>query len=95
MFLRLFLSWLKSEEEPRKISLQQISVVMITDACCEKDSRDLICGLGGVLVDEAHGVKLFFFCVLTGKQRFILGELRKKQIIFGVLWCSYRVRTRL
>ena len=50
MFLKPFMSLLKVEE-PRLVSLQnQTSVVMITDACYEKDSRDRICGLGGIVV---------------------------------------------
>ena len=47
MFLKLFVSLLKADE-PRVVSLQNpTSVVMITDACYEKDSssRDRICGL--------------------------------------------------
>ena len=57
LFLKLFVSLLKSDE-PRGISLQHdASVVMVTNACYERDSRDLICGLGGVLVDNANGLK--------------------------------------
>ena len=55
---------------------------MIADACYEHDSRELICGLGGVLVDESSGTKLFFSCELSNEQRRILGEPSQKQIIF-------------
>lgn len=55
---------------------------MITDACCERESRDLICGLGGVLVDNANGLKLFFSCQLSESQRNLLEKLQKKQISF-------------
>ena len=82
LFLKLFISLLKSDE-PRQISLlRETSIVMITDACYERDSRDLICGLGGVLVDNANGLKLFFSCQLSELQRNLLGDFLKKQIIF-------------
>eukprot|EP00435_Cladocopium_sp_Y103_P045509 s1035_g13.t1 len=81
-FLKLFLGLLKSGE-PRTVSLEQDrSVVMITDACYERDSRQLVCGLGGVMVGEAKGLKFFFSCELNEDQRNMLGELNKKQIIF-------------
>lgn len=48
-FLKLFLSLLKADD-PRTISMQQSSsVVIMTDACYERDSRDWVCGLGGIL----------------------------------------------
>jgi hypothetical protein len=48
VYLKLFLSLLKSEES-RVVFLQQSSsVVLIADACYERDARDLVCGLGGV-----------------------------------------------
>ena len=82
LFLKLFVSLLTSDE-PRETSLEDdTSVVMITDACYERDSRDLICGLGGVLVDSANGLKLFFSCQLAESQRTMLGELQAKKIIF-------------
>jgi hypothetical protein len=81
-FLKRFLSLLESEE-PRVVSVQNdFSVIIITDACYERDSRERICGLGGTLVDTASGVKLFFSCELSEDQRRILGEPSKKQIIF-------------
>ena len=51
---------------------------MIADACYERDARDWVCGLGGVLVDQLDDVKLFFSCQLTEQQRVPLGELKKK-----------------
>ena len=55
---------------------------MFTDACYERDARDLICGFGGVFIDESSVRKSFFSCSLKCKQREFLGELSKKQIIF-------------
>ena len=55
---------------------------MITDACYEKDARDRVCGLGGVLVDRLTDTQLFFSCQLDEEQRRILGEPSRKQIIF-------------
>lgn len=82
IFLKLFLDLLKSED-PRAISLQQHnSVVVITDACYEKDSRDWVCGLGGLLVDNVVNARLYFSLQLSEEQRVLLGDLRKKQIIF-------------
>lgn len=75
------MSLLKAEE-PRVVSLQnQTSVVMITDACYEKGSRDRVCGLGGVIIDAALGKKFFFSCKLSEEQRAVLGEPCKKHII--------------
>ena len=82
MFLKLFLSLMKSDE-PRLVTKKCAdSVVMITDACYERDARDWICGMGGVILDTLHGVKQFFSCQLSEEQRVLLGELQKKQIIF-------------
>lgn len=57
-------------------------MVIITDACYEKDARDKICGLGGIVVDKTLDVRLFFACQLDEEQRTVLGEPNKKQIIF-------------
>lgn len=49
LFLKLFQKLLTANE-PRELKCpEQSNVVMITDACFEADSRDRICGLGGVL----------------------------------------------
>ena len=81
-FLKLFVSLLKSET-PRQVTTEyQPSVVILTDACYERDSRDRICGLGGVLCDNLAGTKLFFSCQLDAEQRNVLGEPCRKQIIF-------------
>ena len=81
-FLKLFLSLIKSDE-PRIVSLQPPnSIILITDACYERESRELICGLGGTLIDTFTGTKKFFSCELTSDQRNLLGEQNKKQIIF-------------
>ena len=81
-FLRLFVSLLKSET-PRQVATEyQPSVVILTDACYERESRDRICGLGGVLCDTLAGTKLFFSCQLDVEQRSVLGEQHRIQIIF-------------
>ena len=58
------------------------AVVIYTDACYERESRDLVCGLGGVLVDGFSGDKFFFSISLDAMQRSALGEQTKQQIIF-------------
>ena len=68
-FLKLFVNLLKSDT-PRQVFCEgKHSVVIITDACYEKDASDTVCGLGGVLVDKTSDVRL-------------LGEPNRKQIIF-------------
>ena len=81
-FLKLFVSLLKSDV-PREVTSECTqSVVIITDACYERDSRDRICGLGGVLCDSSAGTNCFFSCQLDEEQRSLLGEPYRKQIIF-------------
>ena len=48
----------------------------------ERDARDLVCGLGAVLIDKYSGCKRFFSCSLDAEQRAFLGEMNKQQIIF-------------
>ena len=68
---------------PRVISWdKRNSVVTFTDACYERDAKDLVCGLGAVLYDEFTGNHRFFSCALDEEQRAMLGERSKKQIIF-------------
>ena len=63
MFLKFFLRFLKSDEG-RTVTLQQHSlVVMITDACYEKDARDWVCGLGGLVVVAIKGHFFLFLSV--------------------------------
>ena len=81
-FLKLFLRLMKSDEPTVISRCCPESVVMITDACYERDARDWICGLGGIFVDNVNGVKQFFSCQLSEDQRVLLGELPKKQIVF-------------
>ena len=58
------MSLLKSDV-PRQVSRDHVeSVVMIMDACYEKDSGDRVCGFGGTVVDIIRGVSLFFSCGL-------------------------------
>lgn len=81
-FLKLFVSLLKLDV-PRQVTTECTqSVVIITDACYERESRDRICGLGGVLSDTSSGTNCFFSCQLDVEQRSLLGELYRKQIIF-------------
>ena len=81
-FLEMFVKLLESGK-PRIIKWEpQPAVLIYTDACYERDSDDLICGLGGVLIDSNDNQRLFFSCRLDSKQRAVLGELEKKQIIF-------------
>lgn len=58
-----------------------VNAVIETDACYEIDSRDRVCGLGGVLISPT-GVKEFFSLALDPEQRIALGSNFKKQIIF-------------
>ena len=81
-FLKLFVNLLKSDTPRQVFCENKHSVVIITDACYEKDARDRVCSLGGVLVDKTSEVRLFFSCQLDGEQRRVLGEPNKKQIIF-------------
>ena len=81
-FLKLFVSLMKSDV-PREVTTEhKPSVVIITDACYERDSRDRVCGLGGVLCDKLSGTNCFFSCQLDEEQRILLGEPNRKQIIF-------------
>ena len=50
------------------------SVVIFTDACYERDSRDLVCGLGTVVIDQATKTKRFFSCALDHEQREFLAS---------------------
>ena len=68
---------------PRVISWDnRNSLVIFTDACYERDAKDLVCGLGAVFFDEFTGARRFFSCSLNEEQRAVLGERSKKQIIF-------------
>ena len=81
-FLKLFTSLLNSGTPRRVFCESKHSVVIITDACYERDARDRVCGIGGVLVDATSDLRLFFSCQLDEEQRRVLGEPNKKQIIF-------------
>ena len=52
LFLRPFSSLMKSEVQRHILKEQRESVVILSDACYERNSRDRVCGLGGVLVDS-------------------------------------------
>ena len=52
-FLRLFVKLLESDK-PRCVEAnRQHHVIIGTDACYERESRELVCGLGGVSFDPA------------------------------------------
>ena len=55
------------------------SVVVIVDTCYERDSRDRICGLGAILVDNSCNLRLDFSCELEEEQRCLLGERNQKE----------------
>ena len=80
--LRLFAKLLQVGK-PRTVSWDaRNSLVIFTDASYERDAKDLVCGLGGVLLDSDSGLKLCFSTFLDEKQRSVLGEMTKQQIIF-------------
>ena len=80
-FISLFRDMLRSDR-PREVRATGCrSAVLLTDACYERDSRELVCGLGGVLI-LPNGRKAFFSASLDVEMRQVLGELYKKQIIF-------------
>ena len=80
--LRLFAKMLEMGK-PRVITWDKRDpLVIFTDACYERDARDLVYGLGAVLVDKYSGCKRFFSCSLDAEQRAFLGEMNKQQIIF-------------
>eukprot|EP00435_Cladocopium_sp_Y103_P052490 s2135_g16.t1 len=80
--LRLFVKLLKSGK-PRTVCWDPKSpTVIFTDACYERESKDLVCGLAAVFMDDHTGKKFFFSCGLDEEQRRFLGEMNKKQIIF-------------
>ena len=82
LFLQLFVDLLTSESQ-RKIEPEtDAHAVTFTDACYERESRDLPCGVGAVFIDPVSGTKQFFSCKLDDKQRSLLDEQSKKQIIF-------------
>ena len=66
---------------PREVSaLGNSNVVVLTDACYERESLVWPCGLGGVLCEGNE--KLYFSLEVAEHIRLALGELVKKQIIF-------------
>eukprot|EP00435_Cladocopium_sp_Y103_P061402 s464_g23.t1 len=82
MFLKLFVQLLESEDPRRVVADDGAHTVIFTDACYERDAKDMPCGLGGVFTDPALGKKQFFSCEVDTEKRDLLGEQSKKQIIF-------------
>ena len=55
---------LLQSDEPRLVVKDVDShVVILTDACYERDSRTLPCGVGGVFVNPFLVTNSFFLCV--------------------------------
>lgn len=81
LFLGLFRNLLRSNVPRELCAPSNSNVVMFTDACYEIDSRDIVCGVGGVL-HAPCGSKQFFSLALTAEQCRSLGSERKKQLIF-------------
>ena len=80
--LKCFIDMLKAGV-PRLVCAKGFGTkVILTDACYERDSRDLVCGAGGVFLDPAKSVREFFSIQLNEEQRILLGENSKKQLIF-------------
>lgn len=80
-FLERFKSLLTSDC-PRMVKSPSCdNILVFTDACYEKDSDTLVCGLGGVILFPFGDVR-YFAVALSEQQREILGEGKKKQIIF-------------
>ena len=82
LFLELFVKLLRSEKSRMVEAERRCHLVIFTDACYERDSREMPCGLGGVLVDPSTNMKKFFSLPLEQEGRALLGEDSKKQIIF-------------
>ncbi len=81
-FLDLFMSFLMTGTPRLLLPGDDGNVLIFTDACYERESRTWVCGIGGVLVDPTSKSRRFFSLELDEKQRFLLGEQHKKQIIF-------------
>ena len=82
IFLKLFCEMLQSGV-PRLICANNQGVkFMLTDACYERESKDWVCGAGGVFLDPDLPCRQFFSVEISGEQRFLLGENSKKQLIF-------------
>ena len=81
-FLRLFVRQLQ-QGAPRTVRANMSDhIVIMTDACYERESKDWISGIGGVLIDPQEGRKEFFSFELNAKHRKLLGEEFKRQLIF-------------
>ena len=80
-FLELFKKLLQ-RDTPRLVRpLPSCNALVFTDACYERESRDWVCGLGGVLF-LPDGTSQTFSVQLDEDERNLMGELRRKQIIF-------------
>ena len=80
-FLELFKKLLQ-RDTPRLVRpLPSCNALVFTDACYERESRDWVCGLGGVLF-LPDGASQTFSVQLDEDERNLMGELHRKQIIF-------------
>ena len=81
-FLDLFMNFLLNGTPRLLLPGDQGNVLIFTDACYERDAREWICGIGGVLIDPLQNHRRFFSLELSEALRACLGEKHKKQIIF-------------
>lgn len=99
-FLQCFRGSLVSDN-PRLVKGPSVNNILIfIDACYEKDSEALVCGLGAVILLPFGDVR-YFALALDEKQRQTLGEGKRKQIIFEAetliavlalyVWCDLLV----
>ena len=81
-FLQQFAILLR-EGPPRVLAAEtEAPLLIFTDAWCERDAKQWVCGLGGVLVDPKNEQRSFFSLELDDEARLALGESCKQQIIF-------------
>ena len=80
--LKRFLVFLE-HSGPRRLHLNSHRVwFLFTDACYEPGSKNWQCGLGGVLVNHHGAPRFHFSCCLSTEHMKLLGNDKKKTIIF-------------
>ena len=81
-FLQQFAILLR-EGPPRVLEAEtEAPLLIFTDACYERDAKQWVCGLGGVLVDPKNERRSFFSLELDDEARLALRKSCKQQIIF-------------
>ena len=81
-FLDLFVNFLMTGVPRLLLPADEGNILIFTDACYERESREWICGIGGVMIDPLQKSRRFFSFELDETLRNCLGEKEKKQIIF-------------